>query len=55
MPMAGDRVLEFIEEAYVIPGMNIPVLLGEDFQVNYEISILRLVQGACLLINQPGE
>jgi hypothetical protein len=55
MPMAGNRVLEFIEEAYIIPGMNVPVSLGEDFQVNYKISVLRSVQGMYLLINQPGE
>jgi hypothetical protein len=51
MPVADSRVLEFIKEAYVIPGMNIPVLLGEDFQVNYEISILSSAQGTHLLIN----
>ena len=33
------KVLEFKEEAYVIPGMNVPILLGEDFQVNYNILI----------------
>jgi hypothetical protein len=35
--------------------MNVPVLLGEDFQVNYKISILRWAQWMYLLINQPGE
>jgi hypothetical protein len=55
MPAADGRVLEFVEEAYVIPGMNVPVLLGEDFQVNYKISILRSVQGTHLSINQPRE
>jgi hypothetical protein len=55
MPMADGRVLEFVKEAYIIPGMNVPVLLGEDFQVNYEVSVLRMAQEMHLLINQPGE
>ena len=33
------RVLDFEEEAYVIPGMKVPILLGEDFQKNYNISV----------------
>ena len=35
------NVLEFEEEAYVVPGMNMPILLGEDFQVNYDVLIHR--------------
>ncbi|KAI0069780.1 hypothetical protein K474DRAFT_1609880 [Panus rudis PR-1116 ss-1] len=37
------RVLEFEAECYVVPGMISPLLLGEDFQVNYELSVRRLV------------
>jgi hypothetical protein len=33
-------VLEFEEEAYIVPGMNVPILLREDFQDNYDISVL---------------
>jgi hypothetical protein len=33
-------VLKFEEEAYIVPGMNVPVLLREDFQDNYDISVL---------------
>jgi hypothetical protein len=55
MPMRDNQILVFVEEAYVIPGMNIPILLGEDFQVNYEVSVLRMVQETCLAISQPGE
>ena len=36
-----SKVLEFEEEAYVVPGMNVPILLGENFQVNYDVSIHR--------------
>jgi hypothetical protein len=32
---ADGRILELQEELYVIPSMNMPMLLGEDFQVNY--------------------
>ena len=53
--MEDGRVLEFIEEAYMIPGMNVPVLLGEDFQVNYEVSVHCTAQGMHLTIQQPGE
>jgi hypothetical protein len=35
--------------------MNIPVLLGEDFQVNYKVSVLRRAQETHLSIHQPGE
>jgi hypothetical protein len=48
-------MLEFIKEAYVIPDMNVPVLLGEDFQVNYKVSVLRMAQEMRLSIHQPGE
>jgi hypothetical protein len=26
-------------EAYVVPGMSVPILLGEDYQLNYEIAV----------------
>jgi hypothetical protein len=39
IPTIDGRILELQEELYIIPGMNMPVLLGEDFQVNYQISI----------------
>ena len=55
MPTADGRILEFQEEAYVIPKMNAPVLLGEDFQVNYEISVHRSSQDTHLTVKQPGE
>jgi hypothetical protein len=55
MPTMDGRMLEFVEEAYMIPDMNVPVLLGEDFQVNYEVSVLRMAQEMRLSIHQPGE
>ena len=53
MPTLEGQWLEFVEEAYVIPGMNVPVLLGEDFQVNFEISVQRTAQESLLLVRQP--
>ena len=53
MPTVEGKWLEFMEEAYVIPGMNVPILLGEDFLVNYEVSVLRTAQSSLLSIQQP--
>ncbi|TFY58379.1 hypothetical protein EVJ58_g6460 [Rhodofomes roseus] len=42
-------------EFYVVPGMNSPILLGEDFQVNYELSTLRrLSTGSTIEVNTTG-
>ena len=37
-------VLESEAEAYVVPGMTVPILLGEDYQLTYEIGVLRNVE-----------
>ena len=39
----GD-VLETEAEAYVVPNMTVPILLGEDYQQSYEISVTRNVE-----------
>ena len=44
------KVLELEEEAYVVPGMQVPILLGEDFQKNYNVSIHRYEEGVHLSI-----
>ncbi len=36
-------------EAYIMPGMSVSLLLGEDYQVNYEISVHRSVNKGCYL------
>ncbi|KII82645.1 hypothetical protein PLICRDRAFT_120502, partial [Plicaturopsis crispa FD-325 SS-3] len=43
MYVASDcgRTLGFEVEAYVVKNMRVPILLGEDFQVTYELGILR--------------
>lgn len=50
MPRDDGTWLEFDEEAYVIPGMKVPILLGEDFHVNYQISVLRSLSSSKLSI-----
>jgi hypothetical protein len=34
-------LIEMEAEAYVVPGMSVPILLGEDDQLNYEITVTR--------------
>ena len=31
-------------EAYVVPGMTVPILLGEDYQLTYEVGVTRNVE-----------
>ncbi|KAJ3474628.1 hypothetical protein NLI96_g12353 [Meripilus lineatus] len=39
----NGELLEMEAEAYVVPGMTVPVLLGEDFHNTYELSVSRSV------------
>ena len=47
-------MLDFEEEAYVVPGMKVPILLGEDFQKNYNISVHRYEGGVHLSLPAGG-
>ena len=44
--MIGEdgELFEAEAEAYMVPGMTIPILLGEDFQLTYELGITRNVE-----------
>jgi hypothetical protein len=44
-------------EAYVVKGMTVPILLGEDFQINYELGVSRNVETGSKIIwrNLPYE
>ncbi|KAI0038711.1 hypothetical protein FA95DRAFT_1505166 [Auriscalpium vulgare] len=42
-------LLQFEAECYVVPGMTVPVLLGEDFHLNYELGVQRRVQGGSIV------
>jgi hypothetical protein len=35
------QIVEMEAEAYVVPNMTVPILLGEDFQLTYEVSVSR--------------
>ncbi|KZV89348.1 hypothetical protein EXIGLDRAFT_594169, partial [Exidia glandulosa HHB12029] len=50
----GTR-LKFSAELYVVPDMTIEVLLGEDFHLNYELSVLRNVElGTRVQVGETG-
>lgn len=36
--------LESEAEAYMVPGMTVPILLGEDYQLTYEVGVTRNVE-----------
>ncbi|KAF8174358.1 hypothetical protein K438DRAFT_1609802 [Mycena galopus ATCC 62051] len=42
-------ILETEAEAYVVPGMSVPILLGEDYQITYEIGVTRNVESGTKL------
>ena len=54
--MAQDEsIVSFELEAYVVRNMNIPLLLGEDFQITYELSVTRQATGQCeVLVGRSG-
>lgn len=37
-------LLESEAEVYIVPGMTVPILLGEDYQLNYEVGVTRNVE-----------
>lgn len=45
----NGELLETEAEAYVVPGMTIPILLGEDFQLTYEIGVTRNVEEGTII------
>lgn len=52
---SDGRTLEFVEEVYIVPGMNVPILLGEDFQDNYDLSIIRSRGSVTVSLQANGE
>lgn len=43
MPLDGE-LLCMEAEAYVVKGMTVPLLLREDFQLNFELGVTRSVE-----------
>ena len=44
MQSEEGMLLESEAEAYIVPGMTVPILLGEDYQLNYEVGVTRNVE-----------
>ena len=44
MTTVNGDVLETEAEAYVVPGMTVPILLSKDYQQSYELSVTRNVE-----------
>ena len=44
MTMVDGDILETEAEAYIVPNMTIPILLGKDYQQSYELSVTRNVE-----------
>ena len=42
-----ESIVSFKLEAYVVRNMNMSILLGEDFQTTYELSVTRYASGHC--------
>ncbi|KAK0214690.1 hypothetical protein EDD85DRAFT_782752, partial [Armillaria nabsnona] len=43
----GRSLVETTIEAYIVPNMSVPILLGEDYQLNYELTAHRSVAEGC--------
>lgn len=52
IPSNRGLLLEFQLEVYVVQGMSVPLILGEDFMVTYKISIDRETSPTLLTLNQ---
>ncbi|KAJ7091836.1 hypothetical protein C8R44DRAFT_546620, partial [Mycena epipterygia] len=50
MKSTNDELLEMEAEAYVVKGMSVPILLGEDFQLTYEIGVTRNIESGTKIL-----
>ncbi|KAF8990849.1 hypothetical protein BDZ89DRAFT_1151778 [Hymenopellis radicata] len=37
-------IIETTAEVFLVPGMSVPLLLGEDYHINYELSVSRDIE-----------
>jgi hypothetical protein len=44
MVTKGGQLVESEAEVYIVPNMTVPILLGKDYQINYEIGVSRNVE-----------
>ncbi len=50
------EILETEVEVYLVPDMSVPILLGEDYQVNYELTVKHsLEHGTHILYSDSSE
>ncbi len=47
MESISNEIIETEVEVYVVLGMSVPILLGEDYQTNFEIGISQKVGEGC--------
>jgi hypothetical protein len=47
--VTGGETIEMEAEAYIVPRMTVPILLGEDFQLTYEIAVSRSVEQGTMI------
>lgn len=44
MELTHGDIIEMEAEVYVVKGMSVPIFLGEDFQLNYELGVVQGVE-----------
>ncbi|KAI0058053.1 hypothetical protein BV25DRAFT_1768386, partial [Artomyces pyxidatus] len=55
IPTKEGPLISLFAECYVVPGMTVPLLLGEDFHVTYELGVQRSVdQGSSIVVGTTG-
>lgn len=47
IPSSQGPTLQSLAEVYIVPGMAVPILLGEDFQRTYKVNMTRDVSSGC--------
>ncbi|KAJ7661809.1 hypothetical protein B0H17DRAFT_953388 [Mycena rosella] len=54
MRTTTGEVAELEAEAYVVKGMSVPVLLGEDFQLTFEMGVVRNVESGTKILDRES-
>ncbi|KAJ7709430.1 hypothetical protein B0H17DRAFT_850392, partial [Mycena rosella] len=55
METTSGEIAELEAEAYIVKGMSVPVLLGEDFQLNYQMGVKRNVESGMKILFDNGD
>lgn len=54
MLSTSQELVEVEAEAYVVKGMSVPILLGEDFQINYELGVSRNLESGTQITSKDS-